>query len=151
MTQRLEALIGLCVVLAAGIFVFILMQVNNSFSTQFYPVKVYFSDISGIITGSEVKMSGVKIGTVKQATLDNKNYRAELILAIQDDIKLPTDSVVKIASDSLLGGASVQINAGFEETYVEPQGELMNTQSAVNLMDIIAKAVFSVGTSNEKK
>ncbi len=151
MTQRLEAFIGFCVVLAASIFAFTLMQFNHNFSTEFYPVKVYFSDISGITTGAEVKMSGVKIGTVKQARLDNKDYRAELILDIQNDIKLPIDSVVKIASDSLLGGASIHINAGFDEAYIEPQGELVNTQSAVNLMDIIAKAVFSAGTNNEKK
>ncbi len=151
MTQRLEALIGLCVVFSAGIFIWILMQVNNSFAYDFYPITVHFSDISGIKAGSEVKMSGVKIGTVQQANLDTKDYRAELVLAIQDTIKLPIDSVAKIASDGLLGGASVQINAGFEEEYLEPKGELTNTQSAVNLMDIIAKAVFSAGTHNEKK
>lgn len=151
MTQRFEALIGLCVILAAGIFLYILAQVNDNFSYRFYPIKVYFSDISGITTGSEVKMSGVKIGTVKQAILDTKDYRAELVLAIQDNIKLPTDSVAKIASDGLLGGASVQIDAGFDENYVIPNGELVNTQSSVNIMDMIAKAIFSAGTNNDKK
>ncbi|MFT6072928.1 MAG: phospholipid/cholesterol/gamma-HCH transport system substrate-binding protein, partial [Alphaproteobacteria bacterium] len=116
MTQKFEAFIGLCVILAAATFMYALMQVNAySLSNQFYPVKAYFNNISGITTGSEVKMSGVKIGSVTATNLDAKNYRAELVLSINDNIKLPVDSVVKIASDSLLGGASINIEAGFEE------------------------------------
>jgi len=146
MTQRLEAFIGFCVILAAGIFGFLLIQANNGFNNDYYPVKVTFSDISGIKTGAEVKMSGVKIGTVKQVGLNPNDYRAELVLTIQDTIKLPSDSTVKIASDGLLGGASVEVIAGFEETYVKPNDELTNTQSAVSIMDLIAKTVFSAGS-----
>jgi phospholipid/cholesterol/gamma-HCH transport system substrate-binding protein len=146
MTQRLEAFIGFCVILTACFFGFLLVQANSGFSTDYYPVKVHFSDISGIKTGADVKMSGVKIGTVKQANLNVTDYRAELVLAIQENIKLPSDSTVKIASDGLLGGASVQIIAGFEEDYIKPNDELTNTQSAVSIMDLIAKTVFSAGT-----
>ena len=146
MTQRLEAFIGFCVILIASIFGFILLRANSGFSNDYYPITVYFSDISGIKTGAEVKMSGVKIGTVKQTTLNTTDYRAEVVLAIQDNIQLPIDSTVKITSDSLLGGSSVQIIAGFEDDYVKPKGELTNTQSAVSLMDLIAKTVFSAGT-----
>lgn len=146
MTQRFEALVGFCVVLMAVAFITILLRVNDGFAKNYYPVKVHFSDISGITSGSDVKMSGVKIGTVKQADLNSSDYRAELVLAINDNIKLPIDSTVKIASDSLLGGSSVQIIAGFEEDFVKPQGELTNTQSAVSIMDLIAKTVFSAGS-----
>jgi len=145
MTQRLEALVGFCVILAAGIFGVCLLRAGSGFADSYYPVKVHFSDISGIKTGADVKMSGVKIGTVEKTELNPTDYRAELVLSIQENIKLPTDSTVKIASDGLLGGASVQIIAGFEEEFIKPNDELINTQSAVSIMDLIAKTVFSAG------
>lgn len=150
MPQKFEAFIGLCVVALAATFILIINQMNNtSFSSDFYPVRAYFSNIAGVSVGTDIKMSGVKIGTVKETGLDTESYRAELTFAIQGDVKLPKDSVAKIASESLLGGSSIHIEPGFEDEYIDPQGEIVNTQSAVNLMDMIAKAVFSAGTSNE--
>lgn len=149
MTQKFEALVGLCVVAMASIFIFILLQMNKvGLTNDFYPVTAYFSNISGVSVGTDIKMSGVKIGSVQNADLDIENYRAKLTMAIQKNVKLPTDSVAKIASESLLGGSSIQIEPGFEEAFIQPNQEIVNTQSSVNIMDMIAKAVFSAGASD---
>lgn len=147
MTQKFEAFIGLCIVLCAATFIWLLSQsgANFSSSASTYTVNAAFSDISGITTGSDIKMSGVKIGTVTRTSLTPEDYQAQVELAIDNDIKIPTDSIAKIASDSLLGGASIHIEAGFEEAYLKENAKIINTQSSVSLMSLISKAIFSAG------
>jgi phospholipid/cholesterol/gamma-HCH transport system substrate-binding protein len=147
MTQKFEAFVGLCVVLLAVTFLLMLAQINAfSFIDKSYSVKAYFNNISGISAGSDVKMSGVKIGTVQATNLNPQDFhRAELVLSIDNTIQLPIDSTIKITSDSLLGGSFVSIEAGFEKEVVKPNEIFENTQSSVNFMDLIAKAIFSAG------
>jgi len=146
MTQKFEAFIGLCIVLCAFSFLLILSQTSAfSLSHKHYIVNAYFNDISGVTIGSDVKMSGVKIGSVSETALNAQDYRAQIKLSLNNNIQLPTDSVVKIASDSLLGGASINIEAGFESEFIKPNGTITNTQSSVSLMSLISKAIFSAG------
>ncbi len=90
-------------------------------------------------------MSGIKIGTVSSMDLDAKTFMAILHLSIRGDVKLPTDSSVKITSEGLLGGNYLSIEPGGDEKTIPPGGEIENTQGAIDLIGLIGKAMYGGG------
>ena len=68
-----------------------------------YEIKAKFDRVDGILAGSDVRMSGIKIGTVTSSALDPKTYFANVSMNIRSDIKIPEDTSIAVSSDGLLG------------------------------------------------
>lgn len=107
-----------------------------------YKITAQFESIDGVSTGTDVRMSGVKIGSVVGHKLDYKSYEAIVTLVIDSKLKLPEDSTAKITSEGLLGGNYVSLEAGGSEKMLTEGGNITNTQSSVNLLGLIGQAVF---------
>ena len=101
--------------------------------------------VDGVKVGSDVMLAGIKVGTVTDESLDTKEYLAVLQLSLASDVKLPDDSAIKIASDGLLGGKYLSIDPGGSEDYLEAGDEIRFTQGAVDLTELIGKAIYSGG------
>jgi len=137
-----EILIGLAVVLiAAYFFIYTYTKTGQQATEKNYFVKAKFSNISGILRGSDVMISGVKIGAVQEVELNRNTYMAEITLKISDKIKLPKDSAVSILSAGLMGGKYISISPGSEEEILKDGDIISYTQSSINLEDIINKVV----------
>ncbi|OFW86729.1 MAG: outer membrane lipid asymmetry maintenance protein MlaD, partial [Alphaproteobacteria bacterium RIFCSPHIGHO2_01_FULL_40_8] len=114
-----------------------------------YHLVAKFDNVDGIANGSDVKISGVKIGTVENQFLDETDFRAALKLNIDSSIKLPSDSSAKIASEGLLGSKYLAINPGGDEEMLMDGEEIAFTQSSVNLEELLGKFIF--GSENKNK
>lgn len=145
-----ETLIGAIVVVVAGVFLFYGYSTAGIHNTGGYVVSAEFDRVDGLANGSDVRMSGIKIGTVVSQKLDQESYKAVLAIDLDSKVKIPDDSSAKITSESLLGGNYVSITPGGSETPLENGSEIMFTQGSVDLMSLIGQAVFSTG-SGEKK
>ena len=95
-------------------------------------------------TGSDVRLAGVKIGTVQGATIDPKTYLADVTLSVRGDVKLPTDSSAEITSDGLLGGKYLALAPGGAEAMLPAGGTITVTQGSVSLEQLLGKFIFSV-------
>ena len=113
-----------------------------------YYLLAKFDNIDGIVSGSDIKISGVKVGTVENEFLDEKDFRATLKLNINQTVKLPTDSSAKIASEGLLGSKYISISPGGDEEVLASGGEIAFTQSSVSFEDLLGKFIFG---SDDKK
>ena len=113
-----------------------------------YQLFARFENISGINQGSEVRIAGVKVGSVVNKSIDPKSYMAVVRVAIKFGIDIPSDSSIAIVSDGLLGSKYINITPGSDDTMLKSGGEIAFTQSSVNLETLIGKMIFS---SNEKK
>jgi phospholipid/cholesterol/gamma-HCH transport system substrate-binding protein len=150
MSARLETLTGLAITGFCALFVgYAAFKTDSSKVRAGYDVSAFFSDVSGINEGADVRMSGVKIGSVADVGVDMKSYQAQVTLNIRDDIKIPTDSALKIASDGILGGSYLAVQPGAEDKVLKQGDRFEYTQSAVSLTDLLSRAVFSAG-SDEK-
>lgn len=138
-----ETLIGAAVLAVAGGFlVYAAQNVDlGSVGSGYYEVSAGFRKASGVATGADVRVSGVKVGSVSGLTLDPVTYRAIASLSIREGVKLPEDSVASITSDGLLGGSYIAIDPGASDFYLEPGGEIENTQGSVDLIELLSKAV----------
>jgi len=138
-----ETLIGAAVLTVAGGFLVYAAQTADigGVGAGNYELSASFRKASGVAVGSDVRVSGVKVGTVAALGLDTDTYKAVANLSIRDDVKIPEDSVVKITSDGLLGGSYVSIDPGSSDFFAEDGGELEFTQGSVDLIDLLSKAV----------
>lgn len=145
----IETLVGTAVLVVAGFFLayaYTTADVGSSSST--YELSAKFDRIDGLTVGSDVRMSGIKIGTVTGQTLDTDTFLARVELSIDKGIELPEDSSAKVASDGLLGGAYVSLDAGGSMDLLEEGGEIEFTQGSIDVMSLIGQAIFSF-TGNE--
>ncbi|HWA30222.1 MAG TPA: outer membrane lipid asymmetry maintenance protein MlaD [Rhizomicrobium sp.] len=143
--NTVETLIGAVVVAVAAVFLFYAYTSTNSGSVSGYEVTARFSSADGISPGTDVRLHGIKIGTVASLTLDPKTYYAIAHLSIRNDVHVPDDSAVKITSSGFLGSNYVAIQPGGSETMVAQGGELTNTQGSVDVMGLIGRAVMGGG------
>ncbi|MCX8501455.1 MAG: MlaD family protein, partial [Alphaproteobacteria bacterium] len=94
-----ETIVGTGVLLVAAIFAIYIFSATNSSSSSSYNLRAQFQSIQGIGVGTAVKISGIKVGTVKSVKLDPQSYQAAVELAINQDIQIPDDSTVMIGSE----------------------------------------------------
>ncbi len=138
-----ETLIGAAVLAAAGGFLVYAAQTADigGVGSGYYELNAAFRKASGVSVGADVRVSGVKVGTVASLELDPKTYQAIAGLSIRTDVNIPEDSAVKITSDGLLGGSYIAIDPGASEFLAEDGGTLEFTQGSVDLIELLSKAV----------
>ncbi|MGY8985893.1 MAG: outer membrane lipid asymmetry maintenance protein MlaD, partial [Sphingomonadales bacterium] len=109
-----------------------------------YEFIAVFDSVDGLDVGSDVRISGIKVGTVIEQSLDIETFEAVVHFKINSGLKLSTDSSATIASEGLLGGNYLSISTGAMDEFLEPGGTIEFTQGSVNLMDLIGQAIYSV-------
>jgi phospholipid/cholesterol/gamma-HCH transport system substrate-binding protein len=118
-----------------------------------YTLSANFDRIDGLSPGSDVRIAGVKVGRITEASIDPKTYQAQIKFTVQPDVKLPTDSSAEISSDGLLGNKVLSLVPGGDDKMLPDGGRVQITQSAVSLEQLLGKFIFSVGdlSSNVQK
>ena len=147
--NTVETLIGAIVVAVAAGFLFFAYTSTGAGSVSGYSIAARFSSADGISSGTDVRLHGIKIGTVSDLTLDPKTFMAIARLSVRNDVQIPDDSAVKITSSGLLGSSYVAIQPGGSDKNVKPGGELTNTQGSVDLMGLIGRAVMGGGSPSK--
>ena len=146
--NKLEVIIGACVLAVALGFVLFLYQTTGlSVSlSRYYELKADFRSADGIHVGTDVRLAGVKVGTVSNLVLNLQTYRAEAALAIENEIDIPDDSALTVSSEGLLGGNFIEIIPGASFEYMQPGDEFLDTQGSVSLISLLLK--FVSGSDN---
>ncbi len=141
--QTTEILVGAAVLAVAGGFFFYAGQVTG-FTDDTGDNAAYFASfrsIEGVSVGTDVRMAGVKVGSVTGLELNTTTFRADTRFSLDDTIRLPDDSAVIISSEGLLGGSFVEILPGGSPFDLEPGAEIEDTQSAVSMVNLLLKFV----------
>jgi phospholipid/cholesterol/gamma-HCH transport system substrate-binding protein len=138
-----ETILGAIVaVVAIGFFAFAAAQAGQTSNGAGYDLTARFQRVDGINVGSDVRISGVKVGVVRSIGLDTETYLARVTLAVNNGVTVPDDSTARIASDGLLGGAYVAIEPGSMDP-IPAGGEIINTQGAVDLITLFSSMAQS--------
>ncbi len=146
-----ETLVGLFVVAAAVAFmVYAYGVTGQNMGRDSYRVDAVFGRIDGITIGSEVRIAGVKIGSVSAHQLDIKTYEADLQLMIANGVPIPEDSVAKVVSDGFLGGAHISIEPGAAEEMLREGDKITITQGSVDLLGLAVQSFTSQGSKGSK-
>ena len=138
-----EVITGAAVLAAAAGFLLYAAQFSDlgGGGAGSYELSASFRSVEGVSVGTDVRVGGVKVGRVTSVALDPATFRAETIFAIDDEIALPDDTAVIIASEGLLGGTFVELLPGGSPFNIEPGGEILDTQSSISLIQLLMRFV----------
>ncbi len=114
------------------------------FGDKGYPMVARFESLKQLAPGDEVRMAGVKIGSVAETRLGDG--AVEAVLAIDSGIQIPVDSVGRIAAAGLLGNSFLSLDLGTDSLGHYQPGSTLQTVEATDLNDVLTK----IGAFSEK-
>ena len=140
--ERTETLVGAAVLMAAvsfGLFGARIADIGGG--SDSYPLTASFRSLEGVSVGTDVRLAGVKIGTVTAVSLNPETYRADTVVEIDQATQIPDDSAIVISSEGLLGGSFVEVMPGGSPFFFDAGDEIVDTQGSVSLISLLLKFV----------
>lgn len=144
--ETVETLIGALVIAIAVIFVVYAYKTTGT-AVAGYEVTAKMNRVDGVAVGTDVRLSGVKVGTVRALTLE-PSYLIAVHMTINNDVKLPEDSSLMVTSAGLLGSSYLSIAPGGSDKMIPAGGQIKNTQGSIDMMGLINKFVNNSNSSS---
>jgi len=139
----IETVMGAVVLVVAALFLFFAYTTSQVRAVQGYQLTAQFERVGALRDGSDVRIAGVKVGSVVSESLDPKTFLATVRMNINPAYKLPEDTVAEIVSNGLLGDQYMSLVSGGEEQTIPPGGRIKYTQSPASLENLIGQMIFS--------
>ena len=148
--RPMETIMGVVVLVVAAFFLYFAYKVSDLQVVKGYEVRARFLKVGGLNVGSDVRINGIKVGTVISQKLDNENYDAEIVMSIAPDVKLPKDSVAAIVGDGLIGDKFIKIEPGHDKELLKKGDVITNVKDFKTIEDMVGEIIFMVTDSGEK-
>jgi len=142
---NLETGVGVFLVVGFLSFAYIAIKLGgvDVLSGDNYALEARFGSVSGLKVGADIEIAGVKVGKVANIMLDPEDGSEALVqLVIDSSIRLESDSIASIRTAGIIGDRYISIAHGGADDYVEPNGEIIETESAINLEELVSKYIF---------
>jgi phospholipid/cholesterol/gamma-HCH transport system substrate-binding protein len=143
-SNKVETLVGAAVIaLALGFFFYASKTAGvGGVVSGGYTVIAEFDNAEGINVGTDVRLAGIKIGTVTGQSLNAENYMARVEMTLDPKVLLSDDTAAKVTSEGLLGGKFISMEPGGSETKLANGSMMTLTQGAVDIWSLISSAMF---------
>jgi len=141
----IETLMGALVLAVAALFAVFAYNSTSVRAVAGYEVTAKFERVDGLARGADVRLSGIRIGTVIDQRLEAETFLAVVRMTIDSSIKLPVDTVAQVTSEGLLGGNFLALVPGGDDKTIPPGGQIKYTQPPVNLVQLLGKFMFNPG------
>ena len=140
---NVEYVLGLLILIISIISIFYYSSKINLFNkVDTLQVNSSFFDIGNINIGNDVKIMGVKVGEVSNISLDQENFMAVITSSVDESIKIPNDSIFKIANNGFIGSPYIEIELGNSNEIFKNNDYTINNVDAVSLEEIINNFIF---------
>ncbi|MBK5946173.1 outer membrane lipid asymmetry maintenance protein MlaD [Rhodobacter veldkampii DSM 11550] len=144
--NRLEVLTGAAVLaVAVGFVVWAGQGAGFGARAGSYDLRASFRSVEGVTVGTDVRLAGVKVGTLTALDLNPQTFFADATISIRNDVLVPDDSTVLVSSEGLLGGAFIELQPGGSLENFAPGDEIEDTQGAVSVISLMMKFVDGGG------
>lgn len=138
----IETIMGLVVLVVAGFFLVFAFGHANLKQVTGYALSAQFASVGGLPVGSDVRINGIKVGTVSAQSLDPNTFNAVVTMTIAPDIRLPVDTAATIASEGLLGGKFVKLMPGRAADRIPEGGTLARTKDFKSIEEMVGELIF---------
>ena len=143
MSENMPEVIAGAAVLAAAVGFLVYAGQSTGFTgnAATYPLVASFRSVDGVTVGTDVRLAGVKVGTVTALELNPQTFFADATISVRDDVLLPEDSTILVSSEGLLGGSFIELQPGGSLENLGPGDEIEDTQGAVSVIALLMKFV----------
>lgn len=144
--QLAETIVGFLVLLVAGGFVVYSLGAANGGGTG-YALRSEFPAVDGLKIGSEVRLAGVPVGSVKAIEFDEGLFAPVVTFTVRDGLEVPADSTLKFKAEGLLGGSYLSLVLGADEEVAKAGDLLMEPgQGPIDVFEILTDVIGAAAT-----
>jgi phospholipid/cholesterol/gamma-HCH transport system substrate-binding protein len=144
-----ETLIGAAVVAVALVFLALAYYRTGSGSLSGYEINAKLPKVDGLAIGTDVRLAGIKIGTVSDLTLDPRTYLVTVHMDIRKDIKLPVDSSILVTQAGFLGGQYLSVTPGGDDKMMAAGSYFEFAQGSIDVMSLVGRAANGSSLTNQ--
>lgn len=143
-----EYSVGAFVLLGTACLAWLALQLGDFALGSNHSRQVFarFSSVSGLRTGAHVEVAGVRAGYVHRITLDAARYEAVVEMRLDPAVRLQADTIASIRTAGLIGDRFVKLSPGGDDALIPPGGEIVETEPAISLEELISKYIFEGGS-----
>ncbi len=145
----IETVLGAVVLVVAAMFLLFAYSIADLKKVTGYEVKATFLKVGGLERGSDVRISGINVGTITGQALNPETFQAQVVMSIAPNVQLPTDTEASIVSDGLLGGKYVNLVPGHETNRIAAGGVIAKTRDYQSLEDLVGQIIFLATNSGD--
>jgi phospholipid/cholesterol/gamma-HCH transport system substrate-binding protein len=146
--SAVETAIGAIVIAIAAAFLFFVYNTTDRASARSgYHVIAEFDNVGAVNVGTDVRLAGIKVGSVVAQELDPQTFQARVTMMIDPKLKLTDDTTAKVSSEGILGQPFISLEPGGSETVIADGGEIQFTQGAIDIWKLVSEAMFSKSNS----
>lgn len=138
----LETVMGAIVLVVAGFFLVFAYSQADLGTVKGYTLTASFQSVGGLSSGADVRINGIKVGTVLDQTIDKADFDAVVKMSISPTIHLPDDTVATVDSSGLLGDKFLKLIPGKSTKTIEPGGAIAHTKSYQSLEELVGQIIF---------
>lgn len=147
--KPMETIMGLVVLAVAAFFILFAYRVSDLQAVKGYEIKARFVKVGGLNTGADVRINGIKVGTVISQKINPLDYMVDMTLSLMPNISLPVDSVISVAGDGLMGDKYIKIEPGKSSDKLAAGSTATHTKDAKSLEDMVGEIIFMVTNNDE--
>lgn len=149
--RPVETIMGIVVLVVATLFMLFAYRVSDLQVVKGYEINARFMKVGGLNTGADVRINGIKIGTVLSQKINPEDYMVDVKMSILSNVLLPEDSVISVAGDGLMGDKFIKIEPGKSKEKMKPGSIVANTKDAKSLEDMVGEIIFMVTGDEDEK
>lgn len=140
----METVVGIFVIIGLLAIAYMTVKLGRitTLGTDTYPLNARFTNVSGLRVGSPVDIYGIEIGRVEAVRIDQQNERAQVEMRIKNGVNVYGDAIASIKTEGLIGDKYISIDPGGAEEQLQPGGTIIETQSAIDIGDLIGRYAF---------
>jgi len=147
----IETIMGAVVLLVAVFFLVFAYRQADLGAVKGYPVTAAFASVGGLANGGDVRINGIKVGTVTGQRIDPNTFNAVVDMSLEPSIHLPVDTVASVDSEGLLGGKFVKLQPGHSGQTIPAGGAIANTKTYQSLEEMVGQIIFLATDSGAAK
>ena len=145
-----EGVLGFFVLIFCGLFLYTAFHRIDLGKPEGYLLHASFNKIGGLEMGADVRINGIKVGSVTRIHLNPQTFMAEIEMTIKEGIYLPQDSVIAVADSGMLGTKYIRVDPGKQKRTIEHNGVVKNTKDYRSLEENVSEFIF-LSTKEDKK
>jgi len=141
-SKKTEVSVGLFMIMGMACLVYLSVNLGGVelFGSNAYTIRAVFGSIEGLEPGASVEIAGVPVGKVRSITLEENNARVDM--EIKNGTQISDDTIASIRTKGVIGDKFVKLSPGGSDEFIEDKGELIDTESAISLEELISKYIF---------
>ncbi len=140
--KKTEISVGIFMVVGMACLVYLSVNLGSVslFGSDTFTIDASFGSVEGLEPGASVEIAGVPVGKVRRITLEEDT--ALVNMEIKNGTLISDDTIASVRTKGVIGDKFIKLSPGGSEDFLEDQGTLMDTESAISLEELISKYIF---------